>query len=283
MKNPRLAATVLLVAIVSCKKEDIKPENTVSVQNYTSTINENPTNGQSIGTVQATGNGTLSYSITTQTPTAALTINAATGELTVTNATLFNFEINPVITATIEVNNSGTVKNLTATITLTDVNEIGEYKFGGVIFLVNSTGKKGLACTITDQSTNIQWYNGSNGITGASGSAVGTGQANTTTIVNFQGTGSYAAKLCDDLSLNGFSDWYLPSEDELNEVFINRVVINATSTANGGNAFLNSFYWTSTEFNIANARSQDFSTGSQASSGKGIFRKVRAVRSWTDF
>ena len=135
----------------------------------------------------------------------------------------------------------------------------------------------------TDQSTNIQWYNGSNGITGASGSAVGTGQANTTTIVNFQGTGSYAAKLCDDLSLNGFSDWYLPSEDELNEVFINRVVINATSTANGGNAFLNSFYWTSTEFNIANARSQDFSTGSQASSGKGIFRKVRAVRSWTDF
>ena len=161
IKKSYLVTSVLLVAIVSCKKENKIPENTVTVQNFTATINENPTTGQSIGTVQATGNGTLSYSITTQTPTGALTINSATGELTVTNATLFNFEINPVITATIAVNNSGTIKNLTATITLTDVNEIGEYKFGGVIFLVNSTGKKGLACTITDQSTNIQWYNGS--------------------------------------------------------------------------------------------------------------------------
>lgn len=284
IKEGCLLAVVLLVTLVGCKKENNAPQaNTISVQNFSKNTEENPTNGLSIGTVQATGNGALSYSITTQTPSGALSINSATGELTVANAALFDFEINPIITATIAVNNSGTTKNLTATINITDVNEVGEYKFGGVIFWVNSTGKEGLVCATLDQSANIQWYNGSNGITGAIGSAVGTGQANTTTIVNFQGNGSYAAKLCDDLSLNGFSDWYLPSEDELNEVFINRVIINATSIANGGNSFLNSFYWTSTEFNTANARNQDFLTGNKANTGKGIFRKVRAIRDWTDY
>lgn len=145
IKEGCLLAVVLLVILVSCKKgNNALQTNTVSVQNFSKNTEENATNGLSIGTVQATGNGILSYSITTQTPSGALSINSGTGELTVANAALFDFEINPIITATIAVNNSGTTKNLTARINITDVNEVGEYKFGGLIFWVNSTGKEGL-------------------------------------------------------------------------------------------------------------------------------------------
>lgn len=286
IKKSYLVTSVLLVAIVSCKKENKIPENTVTVQNFIATINENPTNGQSIGTVQTTGNGTLSYSITTQTPTGALTINAATGELTVANTTLFNFEINPVITATIAVNNSGTVKNLTATINVTDVNEIGEYKFGGVIFWVNSTAKEGLVCATIDQSAGIQWYNGASVNTTALGKAIGTGQTNTTAIVAAQGTGSYAAKLCDDLSLNGFSDWFLPSIDELKEMRINKLLIDATSVANAGTAIEATRYWSSTEYSetIHAAEAASFTSSSATFlEFKSTSHKVRAIRDWTDY
>jgi len=51
----------------------------------------------------------------------------------------------------------------------------------------------------TDQSTGIQWYNGSYITTGARGTVVGTGLANTRKIIKAQGAGSYAAKLCDEL------------------------------------------------------------------------------------
>src|SRR5687768_11986514 len=96
----------------------------------------------------------------------------------------------------------------------------------------------GLITPPTNQSTGLPWYNGTYTITGATGTALGTGQANTTAIVASQGAGSYAAQLCDDLVLNGYSDWYLPSKDELNKLFINRVEI-------GG--FANTHYWSSSE------------------------------------
>jgi Protein of unknown function (DUF1566) len=282
-----LLAVVLLVTLVSCKKENNAPQaNTVSVQNFSKNTEENPTNGLSIGTVQATGNGTLSYSITTQTPSGALSINSATGELTVANAALFDFEINPIITATIAVNNSGTTKNLTATINITDVNEIGEYKFGGVIFWVNSTAKEGLVCATIDQSAGIQWYNGVSVNTTALGKAIGTGQTNTTAIIVAQGTGSYAAKLCDDLSLNGFSDWFLPSIDELKEMRINKSIIDATSIANSGTPIEATRYWSSTEYSgsIHAAEAASFTTSSATFlEFKNSNHKVRAIRDWTDY
>ena len=251
IKKSYLVTSVLLVAIVSCKKENKIPENTVTVQNFTSTINENPTTGQSIGTVQATGNGTLSYSITTQTPAAALTINSATGELTVTNATLFNFEINPVITATIEVNNSGTVKNLTATINVADVNEIGEYKFGGVIFWIDPTDNtNGMVCAIVNQISGIRWDNPNGPTTAVSGTSenFGTGSNNTNLIIAHEGAieTSYAAGVARAYNGGGFNDWFLPSSGEMLEMFNKKTVINATAVANGGVNIIADYYWSST-------------------------------------
>jgi Protein of unknown function (DUF1566) len=286
--NPILTATVSATGAVKTASVTIKltNESEISVQNFTANISENPVTGQSIGTVQATGDGTLTYSITAQTPTGALGINSSTGALTVANAALFDFETNSTSTATIAVTNSGTIKNLTATINLTDVHEVGEYKFGGIIFWVNTPGNEGLVCAITDQSAGIQWYNGLSLNTTALGKAIGTGQANTTAIINAQGIGSYAAKLCDDLSLNGFSDWFLPSIDELKEMRINKLIIDATSVANSGSAIEATRYWSSTEYSESLHAAEAVSFTSSSATFlefKSNSHKVRAIRAWTDF
>lgn len=98
----------------------------------------------------------------------------------------------------------------------------GKNYAGGIIFYLDTINCTGLVAAPTDQSTGIQWYNGNYIFTGAIGDGIGDGQTNTTLIVSNQGIGSYAAQLCDDLVLNGFSDWYLPSYTEIS-LFASRI------------------------------------------------------------
>ena len=116
--------------------------------------------------------------------------------------------------------------------------EIGQEYQGGKIAYLDATGKHGLIAAPADQSAGIQWYNGSDIATGATGTAIGTGKNNTTKIVQAQRAGNYAAKLCDDLVLNGYNDWYLPSQDELKELYKNKDLIGGFTTG---------WYWSSTE------------------------------------
>ncbi|CAN5890065.1 DUF1566 domain-containing protein [soil metagenome] len=129
----------------------------------------------------------------------------------------------------------------------------------------------GLVAASNDQGANNPWYNGSFILTGATATALGTGNANTTVIVAAQGAGSYAAQLCSDYTVNGYTDWYLPGKDELNKLYINRVAIGA---------FLSTTYWSSSELNLNFAASQNFTDGSQAFSNKISGYAVRPVRSF---
>jgi hypothetical protein len=129
----------------------------------------------------------------------------------------------------------------------------------------------GLIAASTDQSAGIMWWNGTSSVTGATATAYGTGNANTNTIVASQGAGNYAAKLCGDLVLGGYSDWFLPSKDELFILYTNRIVI--------GN-FASTSYWSSSEVSTGSAMLDGFSTGIQGSGGKGFLANVRAVRSF---
>lgn len=78
----------------------------------------------------------------------------------------------------------------------------------------------GLIAAPYDQGTAI-WGCGGINIAGASGKAIGTGKQNTIDIINGCNTVGIAARLCDELTLGGYSDWYLPSIDELTKILSN--------------------------------------------------------------
>jgi hypothetical protein len=159
---------------------------------------------------------------------------------------------------------------------------IGDTYQGGIIFYLDASGCHGLISAPTDQSSGIQWYN----ITGytnttAFASCVGCGDGNTSMIVFNQGAGSYAAKLCFDLSLGGYSDWYLPSKYELNLMYQNIGQGNALGLVNVG-GFASVSYWSSTEYDNNNAWKQSFSNGIQNGTNKGDLTNnyVRSVRAF---
>ena len=174
-----------------------------------------------------------------------------------------------------------------ATINLNNINEIGDFNYGGVIFWLDpsTNNSSGLVCAVSDQSNNIGASWGSNTPTiGNVATAIGTGQANTNAILVVHTQGTNAAKLCNSYTANGFSDWYLPSKDELNEVYNNKAIIQATSAANGGANFKNSAYWTSSENDVDTTRAllQFFNYGSQGTNQKGAIMHVRAIRTFSD-
>ncbi len=118
---------------------------------------------------------------------------------------------------------------------------IGERFGGGIIFYIDSTGKHGMIADTVDL-TPATWSNGNtNVLTGASGSLIGTGKSNTNKIVAAQGKpGSYAALECKRSKHSGYTDWFLPSSNELYQLFVQQTVI-------GG--FTGSYYYSSTEGN----------------------------------
>jgi len=289
--NPVITANIeiyngvyTVAAIATINLNDVDE---ITVQDLNTSIDENPTDGQVIGTIQATSANTLTYAITYQSTAGALSINQNTGELSVADYTLFDYETTPSMFATISVDNSVYSVSTTATIDLEDSPEIGEFKFGGIIFWINpaSNNSSGLVCAVSDQSNSIGASWGSNTPTiGNVATAIGTGQANTDAILAVHTQGTNAAKLCNSYTANGFSDWYLPSKDELNEAFINKAIIEGTSAANGGANFKNSAYWTSSEHDTDPTRAllQFFNYGAQQSNQKGAIMHVRAIRTFTD-
>ena len=121
------------------------------------------------------------------------------------------------------------------------------------------------------------WWNGSYVTTNATGTAIGTGLSNTNLIVSVQGAGSYAAKLCADLVLGGYDDWFLPSRDELQKIGDNRVALGEFSECGSGSMSPCS-YWSSSEINNNDAYAYYFSDSSSYVVGKGNWFRVRAIR-----
>jgi hypothetical protein len=129
----------------------------------------------------------------------------------------------------------------------------------------------GLIVSTSDQG-NTSWNNGSNITTGATGTAIGTGLANTNAIIAAQGAGTYAATLARNHNGGGYNDWYLPSKDELNALWTNRVILGGFTIAN---------YWSSTEASSTNAFGQSLaSDGTQNSFNKALGPYIRAIRSY---
>jgi len=145
---------------------------------------------------------------------------------------------------------------------------IGDTHQGGIIFYLDGNGG-GLIAAPTDQSTGTQWR--CYGTLIGTSSAIGAGSQNTIDIEAGCTTPGTAADICANLTLGGYSDWFLPSKDELNEIYLNKSII-------GG--FVNYYYWSSTESDANYAWFQNFSNGTQTFYNKNDFNGVRAVRAF---
>ena len=94
---------------------------------------------------------------------------------------------------------------------------------GGIVFYDKgsvSNGWRYLEAAPVNQGTSLKWasyFYESTYITGTE-SAIGTGKANTAAILAVDGNAP-AAKACADYRGGGKSDWFLPSKDELNEMY----------------------------------------------------------------
>ena len=126
---------------------------------------------------------------------------------------------------------------------------IGEAYGGGVVFHVwkDAQGiEHGLVVEIDNQPTN-HLASSSHQI-GNTARSTWDGNSNSTAIANHFGGSTGAAAFCLNLVSAGFSDWYLPSIDELKLLYINRFNVNQTISGIQ-NAILvgESALWSSTE------------------------------------
>lgn len=117
---------IMSFMLFSCDKDEEVLELivTVSTNDLSATIDENPTNGLFIGNVEgSTNDGNVTYEITSESTNGAFAINSSTGELTVADSSLFDYEINSTLTAVVEVSNMDVIKNANVLINLNDVDE----------------------------------------------------------------------------------------------------------------------------------------------------------------
>ena len=90
-----------------------------------------------------------------------------------------------------------------------------------------------------------------------------------------------AAKIaCDELVLNGYSDWRLPTKEELNAIYVNLIKYGARRQSFN----IDGIYWSSTEYSSALAWGQRFNIGSIGGDEYFDFKKERfSVRAVRDF
>ncbi|MCH2024090.1 MAG: hypothetical protein MK207_16565, partial [Saprospiraceae bacterium] len=173
----------------------------------------------------------------------------------------------------------------TATGTGNLVYNIGDYgPAGGIVFYLppnattdlNGDGVYdiGLECAPSDQGTAIWGCQGTN-IPTATG--IGSGAANTLAIEAGCTTPGTAADICANLSLGGYSDWFLPSKDELNAMYL-----LSAPWLTGPGGFSNADYWSSSQHTQYTAYRQGFWGGYV---GNGLNKNdyswhVRAVRAF---
>jgi hypothetical protein len=151
---------------------------------------------------------------------------------------------------------------------------------GGFIFYDKGTYSDGwryLEANYTDFQNGIVWWNGTwtyKDMVGISPNTdLGSGKANTSLIIAANGNLNNAAKACDDYSYNGYSDWYLPSSEEL------QMMCQNLYSAGKGN-FSSNFYWSSSDINrIHNATWMQFNgCYIRTDVGRNMTNLVRPIR-----
>ena len=174
---------------------------------------------------------------------------------------------------------TSTSSTTTTTTTTVFPYTIGDAYEGGTLAYILGPGDPGydamtahgLVATVADISAGAAWGCYATPISGADGTAIGTGNQNTIDIMAGCITAGIAARLCGNLIEGGYNDWYLPSKDELNKLYLNQVAI-------GG--FTSVYYWSSSEASANDAWAQYLPTGYQEPQAKINTNSIRAIRSF---
>jgi hypothetical protein len=223
--------------------------------------------------------------VSNTTYTATITLTATTGyTLTGVVANFFTVagsssDTNPV--------NSGVITAVFPGVVYA-INDVGP--LGGRIFIIpttvgNTTGKyfEAAAADLTSTKT---WCDVTTTV-GTTGSAIGDGRANTNLIAAActSGAGQDAVDYAITLDSVTYADWFLPSQDELNELCLfAKVTRPGTSTCGSGSlksGFVASgLYWSSTEFLTTSGFGQVLTLGDSELSGKNFPAYVRVVRTF---
>ena len=232
-------------------------------------FHENYTVGTRTLTIDSTSY-VSSYRMVVTPPTITSTASAGTGTKTYSSSTTSVCTVNSssglvafvsVGTCTIGASIAADSSYITATasaVSFSVVYAVGDSgPAGGKIFILptttgNSTGKYFEAAPTSwngGADPSVSWCSNNNLEIGSSaqGTALGTGQGNTTAIVAVTKCSSGAAYQARNYYGGGLSDWFLPSEDELK-------ALQAVQVTIGG--FASATYWSSTE--IASGRSGAF-------------------------
>ncbi len=180
-----------------------------------------------------------------------------------------------------------------AIVPLIPLYQVGDLAEGGIVFYVDETGEHGLVAAMEDLiegatidvygNANYQWGCYGEYVNGADGISIGTGYQNTLDIVN-QGCatlygGVTAAQAALDYESEGYSDWYLPSFDELVEMY--NTIGNVGPEGNIGGFVKDGWpYWSSSEGNINDAWLVSFDDCSTGYTLKNDAYRVRVIRAF---
>lgn len=278
LTNAPLSIIATAEVLVATSVELVSGDNQIAVTGKTLTNlieiqvndqNGNPFTGASITTTLSITEGILNIvGLANGMTTASWRLGASIGTQTLTVTISFSDGTMPLA--------------LYVTATAIQSKIVGEFHEGGVVFYVDETGMHGLVCSVNDLSM-AAWGCIGTEIINTENTIIGSGAQNTLNIITQCTVTGIAAKLCANLNLNGFKDWFLPSKDALNEMYINKDAIDATATGNGGTEFENEAYWSSSQSSALptyGAFQQDFEQGNLFAVAKANNLHVRAIRNF---
>lgn len=154
-----------------------------------------------------------------------------------------------------------------------------ENGISGVVYKIEEDGIHGMIVSLEEAScvwSTVETVSGC--------SDIFDGKNNMNKIIGISGWESkfHAFKWCNDFNTGSISGWYLPAQNELNDLYTNRAEVNATLINQEKNPIKPDNYWSSSEVNDNVAWYQDFSTGEilKSTHNKMNAYKVRAVRAF---
>jgi hypothetical protein len=151
---------------------------------------------------------------------------------------------------------------------------------GGKVFYVHASGTFACGATLastckyleaapSDHSSTAKWCSNNSSSLGVTATGIGSGMSNTATADSTCTSG--AIQVAADYTNNGKTDWHLPSKDELNQMYVNKVAVGDFAIA---------IYWSSSENDAATAWYQGFGGGYQDDADKEFSDRVRPVRAF---